>query len=401
MRRRPGFLLRPAIPGLCLAFLLTAGGRAQGQLFPLRGYYLNVLGSNGHSPLGAEGRWDSQRLRLMSEPRLGPLHLDLAYEHLFLFRQRNSLALLGPASPGTASTDWLDLDWVVTRSTHVSWTQRLDRLSVALPLGATEITLGRQAISWASTLFLTPADPFAPFDPSDPFREYRAGVDAARWQFFPGPLSQLELVVRPSSTPAGHAFTGLARGATTLGSWEVSAWGGVLYDQAAGALGTQGALGGWGVRAEASLRRTAAGTAIVRAALGADRRVTLADRDLYFVAEYQHDGFGAATASRLLGAATSDPYQRGEMQVLGRDDAAVQGSYQIHPLVSGELLLLLNLRDGSLLYAPALTASATEELSLRAGIFLSSGNSRAGLTGIGSEFGAVPRVAYLSLSYFF
>jgi hypothetical protein len=49
------------------------------------------------------------------------------------------------------------------------------------------------------------------------------------------------------------------------------------------------------------------------------------------IAEYQHDGFGAASSEDLLGVVASDPFQRGELQVLGRDVLAVQGSYQIHP----------------------------------------------------------------------
>ena len=47
-----------------------------------------------------------------------------------------------------------------------------------------DLIVGRQPVSWATTLFLTPADPFSPFDPADPFREYRGGVDAARLRVY-------------------------------------------------------------------------------------------------------------------------------------------------------------------------------------------------------------------------
>ncbi|HEU4536104.1 MAG TPA: hypothetical protein VFS00_18395, partial [Polyangiaceae bacterium] len=45
-------------------------------------------------------------------------------------------------------------------------------------------------------------------------------------------------------------------------------------------------------------------------------------RDLYAVVELQHDGFGAADANEILAVLGSEPYRRGEMQALGRDELA-------------------------------------------------------------------------------
>ncbi len=373
---------------------------AQGPSRVFAGYYLNVGGASGSNTLVAGGLSDFQRLRLMAAPALGPFRFEAAYEQLFLYQEhpKAAFAALAPGT-GPASGTWLDLDWTIADRTHVLWRHRFDRLDVALPAGRFEARIGRQAVSWATTLLFTPADPFAPFDPSDPFREYRTGVDAARLQYFPGPLSQIDLVVRPERDAGTRTVSALARGKLTIAAFDLSLWAGALHGEAAAAAGLTRAVAGAALRAEAELRRDTAGT-VLRAAVGADRRWSVFDRDLYLVVEYQHDGFGAAGAGALTAVLLSAPYRRGELQVLGRDVAGGQLTYQVHPLVAAELLALGDLRDGSALVAPALSYSASGAITLRAGLFLAAGRGP-GPAGLGSEFGSVPAFGYASLSAFF
>ena len=353
-----------------------------------------------YAPLGGVG--DLARLRLMAAPALGPLRLDAAWEQSLTWSQRGGGAPGPMASAGTPSGgDWLDLGGTIASGDHLAWRHRVDRLALATTAGAFAVRAGRQPIAWGTTLFLTPADPFAPFDPADPFREYRTGVDALRVQAFPGAFSTLDVVVRPARTAAGRTLTALARAATSIAGWDLSAWGGTLHDRAAGAVGVTKTVLGAAVRAEAQLRDTPVGGTVLRFALGADRRWTLAGRDLYVVAEYQHDGFGPARGADLAAALASAPYLRGEMQVLGRDVVAGQVTWQAHPLARAELLVLGDLRDRSLLLAPALAVSASDDVALRGGIFLGTGRDP-GPDGLPrSEFGATPLSLYLSLSAYF
>jgi hypothetical protein len=353
------------------------------QIGPLSGYLLNVAGVSGASPFGAGGASDFQRVRLMVAPALDPLRLEAAYEQLFLYQQRPGAAFssLTPGASG-ASGEWLDLDWTLARRGDVLWRHRFDRLNLALAGSGFEARIGRQAISWATTLLLTPADPFAPFDPSDPFREYRSGVDAARLQFYPGPFSSLDIVVRPLQTARGRTLTAAARGKVKLGSLDLSAWGGIAYGDPAAGAGATGTVAGAAWRAEVSVREDSSRAAVVRAALGFDRR------------------FAASSAAGLTAVLLSAPFQRGELQALGRDVTAGEVTYQIHPLVAGELLVLWDLRDGSLLVAPGASLSASNDVTVRAGAYLSAGRG-ASLAGLGSEFGNVPRFGYASVSLFF
>lgn len=400
---------RCGAPLLFAALLLSSPHPvvAQIRLPELDGYALNAALWADRNPFTPGGLADFQRLRLMTTPRLGPLALEVAYEHLLSYRQRPGFGAVATLLPGVAPSagEWIDLSWSIHDDSHLTWSHRFDRLNVTGDLGQRlQIVLGRQAISWATTLLLTPADPFAPFDPSDPFREYRAGVDAARARYFTGPFSELEFVVRPSDTPAGTTVTALGRARGLVGSWDVSGWAGALHDRAALGLGLTGALGGTAVRGEGSLRNEG-GDVIPRAALGVDRRVSVLDRDLYLVLEYQHDKFGATGANDLVPVLASRPFARGELQVLGRDELAAQASYQIHPLWTGELLTLWNLRDGSAFVAPAASYSVSDEISARAGLFLGLGSGArrapAGFAAPGSEYGSTPAIVYASVTAFF
>jgi len=326
----------------------------------------------------------------------------VAYEHTLQVREHRSAQLAGSIFVPSSST-WLPLQWAIAEEDHIAWSHRFDRLVAEVGGGAWDAAVGRQPISWATTLFLTPADPFAPFDPSDPFREYRAGVDAARVRYYPGPLSEVDLVVRLADTECGVATTALVRTTATVRSVDLSAWAGLVYDDFGAAVAATGSVGGYQLRGEAAVRRDADDTAVLRLAVGVDRRVDLAGRDMYLVLEYQHDGFGAGDAADLSRVVGSDPFRRGELQVLGRDELAGQASWQWRPLWRLELTSLANINDGSGLLIPAAAYSLAADLTLRAGVFFSYGNDtvdpRAGI--LGSEHGVAPTTAYLSASWFF
>ena len=381
--------------------LLLAAGHASAQHQGISFYYQNVGVGVAANQGRSAGVLDAQRARLMWTPVFGGISLDVAYEHTFEWRDTTTTSAGdGLVANSGASGDWLQLGGSVHESRHMNWHHRFDRLSISATHGSLTATVGRQAVSWATTLFLTPADPFVPFDPADPFREYRTGIDAARVQWFSGPFTVVDLVVRPADTPVGHTLTALLRGKTGRGPWELTAWGGVIHDAAGGALGVTRTVAGSAVRAESEFRRDSTGHAIARIAAGIDRRVTLFGRDLYAVVEYQHDPFGARRAVDLGAVATSPAASRLELQVLGRDEAAMQATYQVHPLVSAELLTMWNLRDGSALLSPATTISLSNSISARLGVFVTSGLGT-GVAGPGSEYGPVPTTAYLALSAFF
>lgn len=382
---------------------LLSGSPLDGQTVGLTGYALGVATWADDGPLGTGGTTLLGRVRVMPVVTGGRWTLDAAYEHvLSRVPEGGGVSITNPGGTAAAGSDWLGVDWTLASTDRSTWRHRFDRLNLALDAGPVSVTVGRQAISWATALFLTPADPFAPFDPSDPFRAYRGGVDAVRARVFTGPFSEVEGVVRATETAGGTTLTALARGQLSRGGWSLGGWAGRLHDQGAAALFAAGAVGATAVRTEMAVREDPGGGALMRATLGADRRFTAGGRDLFAVVEVQYDGYGAAEPSELLVVAASPVHRRGEMQTLGRWTGATQVSFQLHPLVSVDALALLDLLDGSALLAPGLSWSATSSASLRLGTFLSRGASgMSGAGGLKSAYGSTPTVAYASFSLFF
>jgi hypothetical protein len=389
-----------ALPALVLSAGFLLPGPVEAQFPTVTGYYLHALAGSEASPVSPSGVLDVQRLRLMTRPALGAVRLDLAWETALTLRT-DELALgrgfegAGPAAP------WLDLQGSLVDRRRVGWTHGVDRLNVAFQMGErARVTVGRQTVSWATTLYFTPADPFVPFDPADPFREYRAGVDALRGTIFTGPFSEVEAVVRPAPAPGGgETWTALFRGQRLMAGWEVSGWAGMVHEEGAAALAASGSVGEWGIRAEGTVRDTDDGT-VLRGAVGVDRLFQLADRDFRAVVEAQYDEFGAVGPSGLLETALSAPAARGELSVLGRRALVANATWQVHPLVSTSLLSLVSVGDGSVLVSPGLDWSLGDEVSLRLGAFAGLGpGARAGE--LRSEHGATPLIGFGALSVFF
>lgn len=380
----------------------TSGDRGlHAQAPELRGYYLHIVSAADEGPFSPSAATDLKRLRAMFSSVVGPLDFEFAYEHAL------SASTATGGGPGmglgvTGGGEWADLQGTLAGSGSVEWRHRVDRLAVSWgPLPDVELTLGRQTISWATTLLLTPADPFAPFTPEEPFRDYRPGVDAFRARVFLGPFSDMDLVVRPVDTVEGTTLTALGRLHTVVSGWELSTWAGVLHDDGAAAIGVTGTFAGAAARAEGTVRHMDE-SAVLRLTVGVDRSFPVAGRDLYLVAEYQRDGLGAASASAIPDVLASAPFGRGELQVVGRHTATLQASYQPDALWTATLLLLSNLGDPSLLLAPTVSFSVSDEATATAGVFLGVGDELA-VDGTlpGSEYGPVPAFAYVALAAFF
>ena len=279
---------------LALLALFIGGPAGLAQPDALTFYLQNVPLWSQETDFSKGGFSNFYRFRIMSEPTLGDFSFLIAYEQVATFRQNEGLGVFVGAVP--SGGEWLDLQWTVADEENVLWQHRFDRLQVAwTPSDALEVSVGRQPVSWATTLFLTPSDPFTPFNPADPFREFRAGIDAARVRVNPGPFSEIDVVVRPTKNDhLGEELTTLGRGLTTWKNWEISGWGGSLYGDVVGALGAAGSVGGTAIRGEGNVR-SLDGDVVFRGTVGFDRRFSVNRKDVYIIAEYQHDGLGASS----------------------------------------------------------------------------------------------------------
>ena len=397
---------RAVLVAVLLATGLLVVGAPPAAAQPITGYVLTVPLFSGSTALSDSNASNFNRFRLSTEQALGPLVFEAAYEHAVTFQQ-NIAALslgLGGLADIQSGGEWLDLQGTISRhdQEHVLWRHRFDRLNVAwAATEAMELSVGRQAISWGTTQVFTPADPFPAFSPTDPFQVFRAGVDAARLRIYPSALSEIDVVFRPSRTDVGEEVTALARGFATWRNWGLSAWGGTLYGDPAGAVGASGGIGPWAVNFEVVVRDYL-GTVVGRGAIGTFRLFQVADRDLTIAAEYQRDGRGAGGPDELLTVLQSREFRRGEYQVFGRDEVAVTAAYQIHPLWSVTGTAIWNLNDRSALVFPGFSYSLSNEASLAGGVFTGTGASEF-VPGqlLPSIYGLAGVTGYLSLTWYF
>ena len=387
---------------LVLVVVLGAASPAAAQSSWVSGYLQTVPLFTGSTVLTDSNIWNFNRFRLTTEPVWGAFALEAAYEHAATFTKGSTLGGIGAIGAVPDGDEWMTLQWTITDEAHTRWRHRFDRLNLSWrPTGAVQFTAGRQAVSWGTTLFLTPADPFIPFNPTDPFRQFRAGVDAARVRIYPSPLSEIDVVVRATDTEVGEELTALARGLMTVANWELSGWGGTLYGDTAGAFGATGSLGAWAIRGEAVVRGID-DSVIFRGSLGVDRQVQIEGRDLFLIVEYQYDGLAASDPDEYPTLVRSNPFLRGELQVLGRDETVLQGSYQLHPLWGLSAVWIYNVHDRSSLVSPELAYSVSNEAVLNGGVRFGFGDDDSTpARPLPSEYGLTGTTGFVSLSWYF
>ena len=346
-------LRRQLLALAALAIASPAGHPPTADAAEVTGYVQSAVVAPENNGRDNKTAWFNE-IRFTAGEEFGSFRLDGAFE----------LEVHRAATVVGSETDWLDLQGSLSSGGSLESRHRIDRiqLSWSTPAGI-DAVLGRQAISWGTTAYLTPADPFAPFLPSDTFREYRRGIDALRLRAYPGALSEIDLVLRPSRLERREEWTALGRVLTTWEDWEVSAWGGSLYGDAAVAAGIAGEVADWALRAEAAFRDLR-GNARLRGALGVSRSFEIDARSLGLTLEYQHDGLGAAKRKDFGSVLQSDPNRRGELQVPGRDQVLARAAYQVHPLWEVSGLALWHLNTGSVVFATGFGYSVSDEATL-------------------------------------
>lgn len=279
----------------------------------------------------------------------------------------------------------------------------VDQLYGQWSLHQVDLSLGRQPINLATNFYFTPNDLFAPFAASNFYRVYKPGVDAVRLTYTPTPFSQLQYIgvlgyeedtdsdTGWSYYPAGvnSRHIGLYRYSSNHIEWSVLA--GQLKDDSLWGGAMQGELFETiGIRGEGHRRRLANGGAYNTVSLGADHRW---ESSLEVRLELFFNGGGAKS---IEGFATALPVSG----LLGQHYSALGLSYELTPLLQGQMLLLSNYHDHSQLYSINAIYSLSDEGELA--LSYNKGEGKEALHGIPqSEFGSVGTRASLELRYYF
>lgn len=359
------------------------------------------------------------RLEMAFRPS-GRISMDIAYDvspriqDARLFAE--SLFFPGLTLPEYRLADFRDILYPVPGETPTSFAlyHNLDRLSVTIRTNSADIVLGRQAVAWGSARVINPTDIIAPYSFNELDKEERLGVDAVRVRVPLGPLDELDL-----GAIAGRDFVSgksafFIRGKTSQFETDLSGLLLAFRNHLLIGLDLARALGGAGLWAEAAwvfpdaLRDTTAGKekGYGRLSLGLDYSPS---RLTYGFIEYHFSSAGAGRPEDYLDLFNTIPYRDGAVYLLGRHYLNFGTTIQLSPLVPLTGLVIFNLSDGSLVFAPQIEYNIREDIYLAGGAYLGFGERPEIIPGstdssppaFRSEFGAYPDMVFTSFRVYF
>jgi len=273
----------------------------------------------------------------------------------------------------------------------------VDRLWGDWTNGPLEVTLGRQRVAMGTCLVWNPTDLFNPLSILDFDYEERPAFDGGRVQYYLGPLSKVEVDVKPGKTSAT---------ATTAVAFTTNAW---QYDfhfltgkrSGLGVVGGSwaGDIAGGGFRGEVLVSQKPGETypgvydvsqrdgAMVSSALSLDYTLP---SSLYFHVESLFNSIGVTKDAALF---EQESLSLGLLSP-ARWSLFGEVSYDITPLIRGSIFGLQNPIDASRVLVPSVTWSVVTNLDLTAIGLLFHGNQL-------TEFGGYGQSGYLRLKFSF
>lgn len=306
----------------------------------------------------------------------------------------------------------------VERSSSLEWSLSddkyahlaIDRLSLRWSKEWLDIIVGRQPINLATTFFFSPNDFFAPFAAQAFYRLYKPGVDALRAEIQLGDLSQLSIIsvlgydkdpasdTGWSKSPAADRNSYLFRISTVYGNFEWGLLAGSVKNNNTVGASLQGEIFSHiGLRAEGNLSHSniAGKNHILEFSVGIDRHF---ENSLDFRLEHFYNGRGTSDPSKYIDLITA-PGTTG-ISYLGRNYTAASLGYEFTPLLRGDMSLIANLGDHSMLCSLYAVYSLSNETDLSINMGIPFGKSPEGMK-IESEFGLSPYLLNIEIRYFF
>lgn len=278
----------------------------------------------------------------------------------------------------------------------------VDRLSFTARTPITDVTLGRQPITWGVSALFPVADLWTRFSPFELDTEEKPGIDAVRALFYPVERLEMDAVVAHRGGWDDLSF-GL-RGTYGMSRADVWVGAGKLWRQAMAMGGITFLLDETRLRAEAVLPYDLDAGSIERprATLGVDWiRGTL-----LLTGEYHYNGVGATAPERYTRVLQDPRFTRGETYYLGRHylGGTISGSPDLENRLTLSLTALANARDPSLALTPFLGYDLGQATRVGLGALVSLGETPAVdrfPPSLRSEFGTYGDLLFTRVSIYF
>ena len=287
----------------------------------------------------------------------------------------------------------------------------IDRLVYKQRFRNSTLAMGRQSIDWGSGRFWQPLNVFGSFAPTDLDTDYKPGIDAVKFDWFPTDLSSLTAVY--TFTPADNTLVDNHTNAAVHYRRQAGEQG-ELAVVAAGIMGNtvlaasyESAWGGMGWRLEAADYKVKTANDFVFWIAGLNYQF---NNGALFNMEWYHNSRGASNINALTNSnILTDPFIKyGLQQQLSRNVLAIALNKDLSPLWNGSYTLLTSrLKDSngklhtSLLHQLNLTYSVSNESDLLFSLQKATGRGLNSLAQPQSEFGHSPASVTLRLRFYF
>jgi hypothetical protein len=300
----------------------------------------------------------------------------------------------------------------------------LDRFNLKLALPRADLIIGRQAVTFGKAYFWNPLDLYLPFDPAQFDRDYKAGVDALRLDIPLGAFSGLNLIYvlgreldinnqyvqdrNGSASWFGSSL--LLRGFTHAEGWDLALQGGKVYGGWHVGGGLVGEIKSVQLRFEAArfwadggpLLPPPYGTPLLKdhvsAVIGLGHRWPSS-------LDMEVEGFfngGGESHDLTIGM---QRVERGAVLQAGRMLTGITVSYELTPLILGQLAVLQSQTDGSTQVQPTLRWSTGDNSELLLGASINRGDrptqDPVNGTTFHSEFGSYPHYFFAEFKSYF
>ncbi|MBI3550377.1 MAG: hypothetical protein HY078_15155 [Elusimicrobia bacterium] len=291
---------------------------------------------------------------------------------------------------------YFDMEQTISTGGSYTWRHLLYRGWVGVESETALLRFGRQRIAWGTGKLWNPVDVLNPYQPTSLERDERRGVDSIYARSAFGNLGQGEAAYALGDRWASSDL--LVRMKGHAGRADVSLIGGkVATSTASWMLGSDLSSDLWdgNLHGEWSYTDLKTRTPFWRALIGYEYSFSSSPpvswlKDVWFVAEYFHNGAGVARPGRY----------RPQILLSGRDVALARNyggfgfTKDLHPLLKFELYQLVNIDDGSHFFSPSLSWNAVKNLYLSAGLQRFGGS-------IVSEYGRLPNIAWAQGQFYF
>ena len=254
--------------------------------------------------------------------------------------------------------NYFDLSWVWFRTDHSLMHSNIDRMHLSYINGPWEIHGGRQRVNWGRTYVWNPNDLFNNYAFLDFDYEERPGVDALTVQYNWSYASSFEAGIRLAEDWSESVIAGIVR--TSWGSYDIQVIGGHYLDNLTLGTGWAGYLGDAGFKGEISYFHPEdqffEQTGHFTATTGLDYMLS---NGLYLQGELLYNG-GYNQGGNPLNSLVEPP--SADNLFIAKSGFLINGSYQIHPLINGNLSFMGSFDRSIFIAIPQVSISVTENI---------------------------------------